>query len=145
MAEYKVPLKVGDFYDFSKTVTEADVVLFGGVTADFSTMHFNEEFCKKTPYGTRIVHGVLSFALASTASTNIQTKYETDIPAASYGYDHLRFTAPVFFGDTLTAHYEIVKVDDEAMKSYGDITVTNQKGEVVCVCTHILKFLPPQE
>ena len=145
MAEYKVPLKVGDFYDFSKTVTEADVVLFGGVTAEFSPMHFNEAFCKKTPYGTRIVHGVLSLALASTASTNIQTKYETDIPAASYGYDHLRFTAPVFFGDTLTAHYEIVKVDDEAMKSYGDITVTNQKGEVVCVCTHILKFLPPQE
>lgn len=145
MAEYKVPLKVGYFYDFSKTMTEADVLMFGGVTADFSPMHFNEEFCKNTPYGTRIVHGVLSFALGSTASTNIQMKYPSDIPAASYGYDHLRFVAPVFFGDTLTAHYEIVRVDDEAMKSYGDITITNQHGQVVCVATHILKFLPPKE
>lgn len=145
MSQHKVPLKVGDFYEFAKTVTEADVVLFGGITADFSPMHFNEEFCKSTPYGTRIVHGVLSFALGSTASTNIQFKYEVDMPAASYGYDHIRFTAPVFFGDTLTVHYEIVRVDDEAMKSYGDIVITNQHGQVVCVSTHILKFLPPEE
>lgn len=145
MGKHKVPLNVGDSYTFAKTVTETDVYLFGGITADFSPMHFNEEYCKNTPYGTRIVHGVLSFALGSTASTNIQMKYGVDIPAASYGYDHVRFTAPVFFGDTLTVLYEIVKVDDEAMKSYGDIKIVNQHGTVVCVCTHILKFLPPEE
>ena len=145
MTEYKVPLKVGDWYDFSKTISESDVYMFGGVTADFSPMHFNEVFASTTPYGTRIVHGLLTFTFGSTASTLIQQKYECSIPSASYGYDHVRFTAPVFFGDTVTAHYEIVRVDDEAMKSYGDITITNQHGDVVCVATHILKFLPPKE
>ena len=95
---------------------------------------------KTTTYGTRIVHGVLTFAFGSTASTLIQQKYESPIPSASYGYDHLRFTAPVYFGDTLTATYTVKEVDEAAMKTYADVVVTNQDGTVVCVATHILKF-----
>lgn len=136
----KLPLAVGDNYSFTKTLTETDVYMFGGVTGDFSQMHFNEEMAKTTPYGTRIVHGVLTFALGSTASTLIQQKYNSPIPSASYGYDHLRFTNPVFFGDTVTATYTITEVDEEAMKTYADVVITNQHGTVVCVATHILKF-----
>ena len=123
----KLPLEVGNSCTFTKTISESDVYLFGGITGDYSQMHFNEAFMKTTKYGTRIVHGVLTFALGSTASTLIQQKYESPIPSASYGYDHLRFTAPVYFGDTLTA-------------TYADVIVTNQDGTVVCVAKHILKF-----
>ena len=108
-------------------------------------MHFNEAFMKTTKYGTRIVHGVLTFAFGSTASTLIQQKYQSPIPSASYGYDHLRFTAPVYFGDTLTATYTVKEVDEEAMKTYADVVITNQDGTVVCVATHILKFFELEE
>ena len=67
-----IPLHIGDTAEFCKTVSETDVYLFGGITADYSQMHFNEEFMKKTMYGTRIVHGILTFAIGCTASTKIQ-------------------------------------------------------------------------
>ena len=142
---YELPLKVGDSYQFTKTISEADVYLFGGITGDFSQMHFNEEFMKTTQYGTRIVHGVLTFALGCTASTMIQQQVKSPIPSASYGYDHLRFVEPVFFGDTLTSTYTIARVEPETMKTYGELVITNQRNEVVVVATHILKFLVPKE
>lgn len=141
----KLPLEVGNSCTFTKTVSESDVYMFGGITGDYSQMHFNEAFMKTTKYGTRIVHGVLTFAFGSTASTLIQQKYESPIPSASYGYDHLRFTAPVYFGDTLTATYTVKEVDEEAMKTYADVVITNQDGTVVCVATHILKFFEVEE
>lgn len=140
MAESKIPLKVGNTASFTKTISESDVYLFGGITGDYSQMHFNAEYMKHTMYGQRIAHGLLSFTLASTASTLLQQKYESPIPSASYGYDHLRFTAPVYFGDTLTATCTIKEVDEENMKTYADVKVTNQDGTVVCVAVHILKF-----
>ncbi|MGI6535195.1 MAG: MaoC family dehydratase [Eggerthellaceae bacterium] len=141
----ELPLKVGDNCSFTKTISESDVYLFGGITGDFSQMHFNEAFMKTTKYGTRIVHGVLTFALGSTASTLIQQKYQSPIPSVSYGYDHLRFTAPVYFGDTITATYTVKQVDQDAMKTYADVILTNQNGTVVCVATHILKFFELEE
>lgn len=142
----KLPLSIGDNYTFAKTLTETDTVIFGGITADLSPMHFNETFCKeKSDYGTRVIHGLLTFCLGSTCSTLIQQKYESPLAAASYGYDHVRFTAPVFFGDTITAYYEISEVDEEANKTYADITYTNQDGTVVCVARHILKFFPKKD
>ncbi len=144
MSEHKLPLKVGDSCSFTKTVSESDVYMFGGITGDFSQMHFNEAFMKTTQYGTRIVHGVLTFALGSTASTLIQQKYDSPIPSASYGYDHLRFVNPVYFGDTITATYTIMRVEEDTMKTFADVVMTNQDDVVVCVATHILKFLPDE-
>lgn len=86
-----IPLKIGDSAVFEKTITETDVVLFGGLTGDYSQMHFNEEYMKKTMYGTRIAHGILTFAIGCTASTKIQEQVKSPVPSASYGYDKLRF------------------------------------------------------
>jgi len=139
---HQVPFEIGDTISFTKTISESDVYLFAGITGDFSQMHMNEEFMKKTKYKTRIAHGVLSLALASTASTMIQVQARSPIPSMSYGYDHLRFIKPVFFGDTLTAKYTISKIDEEELKSYAKIEVTNQKDELCLVAQHILKFFP---
>lgn len=141
----KLPLEIGNNCTFTKTVSESDVYMFGGITGDFSPMHFNEAFMKSTQYGTRIVHGVLTFAIGATASTLIQQKYDCPIPSASYGYDHLRFTAPVYFGDTLTATYTVTDTDETEMKTFAELIVANQNGQVVCVARHILKFLEPEE
>lgn len=138
-----LPLKVGDSHTFTKTISESDVYLFAGITGDFSQVHTNEEFMKGTSYGTRIAHGILSLAISSTASTNIQVKHDARIPSVSYGYDRLRFVKPIFFGDTITATYTITEVDEASMKTYAKVEVHNQRGELCTVATHILKFLPP--
>jgi acyl dehydratase len=140
---HKLPLKVGDTCNFTKTISESDVYLFAGITGDFSQVHTNEEYMKTTPYKTRIAHGILSLAISSTASTLIQVYHKADIPSVSYGYDRLRFVKPIFFGDTVTATYTITEVDPENMKTFAKVEVHNQKGELCTVTQHILKFLPP--
>ncbi|MGI6105864.1 MAG: MaoC family dehydratase [Raoultibacter sp.] len=141
----KVPVNIGDTASFTKTISESDVYGFGGIIADFSPMHFNEEHAKTTPYGRRIVHGVLTFAFASTASTVLQEKTAIATPGVSYGYDGIRFIKPVFFGDTLATVYTVTAVDEEQSKSYGHVEIFNQHGDIVCACTHILKFLAKNE
>lgn len=145
MSEVKVPFEIGDSCTFTKTISESDVYMFAGITGDFSQMHMNEAFMNTTKYKTRIVHGVLTFALGSTASTLIQTQAKADIPSVSYGYDRLRFVKPVYFGDTVTATYTIIEIDNENLKSVGKVEVVNQHGEVVVVANHILKFFPLDE
>lgn len=145
MKELKVPFEIGDSCTFTKTISESDVYMFAGITGDFSQMHTNEAFMNTTKYKTRIVHGVLTFALGSTASTLIQTQAKAEMPSVSYGYDRLRFVKPVYFGDTVTATYTIIEIDNENLKSVGKVEVVNQKGEVVVVANHILKFFPLDE
>jgi len=145
MKELKVPFEIGDSCTFTKTISESDVYMFAGITGDFSQMHTNEAFMNTTKYKTRIVHGVLTFALGSTASTLIQTQAKSEMPSVSYGYDRLRFVKPVYFGDTVTATYTIIEIDNENLKSVGKVEVVNQKGEVVVVANHILKFFPLEE
>jgi len=145
MSEVKVPFEIGDSCTFTKTISESDVYMFAGITGDFSQMHMNEAFMNTTKYKTRIVHGVLTFALGSTASTLIQTQAKAEIPSVSYGYDRLRFVKPVYFGDTVTATYTIIEIDNENLKSVGKVEVVNQHGEVVVVANHILKFFPLDE
>lgn len=137
----KVPLSVGDKQTFTKTIAESDVYQFAGITGDFSPFHVNEEYMKGTQYGTRIAHGVLTFALSSTASTLIHQPYDEECPVASYGYDHVRFTGPVYFGDTITCNYEVISVDEETGKTVAKVEIVNQNGDTVCVAEHILKFL----
>jgi len=132
-------IEIGDSVTFTKTVSESDVYLFAGVTGDFSSNHVDAEYMKLTPYGQRIAHGVLSLALSSTASTLMQLK--SGLPCVSYGYDRVRFIKPVFFNDTLTVSYTILERDLEQSKTFSEIQVTNQRGELCTVAIHILKFL----
>lgn len=136
----ELPLQVGDTCSFTKTVSESDVYLYSGITGDFSQMHFNEEFMKTTPYKTRIVQGVLTFGFGCTASTLIQQQMRSDIPSVSYGYNKLRFIKPVYFGDTLTAKYTVTELDPENMKTFADVQIYNQNGDIVVYAQHILKF-----
>lgn len=130
---------VGARVTFSKTVGESDVYLFAGITGDLSPNHVNEEYMKATPYGQRIAHGVLIVGFMSTCSTKIIEQLER--PAVSYGYDRIRFVKPVFIGDTITVEYEVTEQDLEDEKTFARITVTNQRGELVAVATHILKYI----
>ncbi|HZD24924.1 MAG TPA: MaoC family dehydratase [Alphaproteobacteria bacterium] len=91
---------------YSRTVTEADIVLFAGISGDFNPLHLNREFAEKTHFGGTIAHGMLT---ASLISTVVGTKLPG--PGAIYMSQNLRFTAPVRAGDTVTAIATVTSVD----------------------------------
>jgi 3-hydroxybutyryl-CoA dehydratase len=142
MAELYV--KVGDRVTFAKTVAETDVYLFAGITGDFSVNHVNEQYMAQSKYGRRIAHGALIVGYMSTCSTSMIDKCQgatRDETPVSLGYDRVRFLGPVFIGDTVTLTYTIAEVDPQKRQSLADISVVNQKGELVTVARHILRWV----
>jgi acyl dehydratase len=121
-----------------RTITEADIVTHAGQTGDFYPHHMDAEWCKTQPFGARMAHGtlVLSVSVGMLAG-------EINESAMSYGYDKVRFIAPVFIGDTITSKAEIITKRDHAKKpdEFGmvdeQVTVMNQKGETVIAFTHL--------
>ena len=124
----------GELKTPGRTITEADIVAFAGVTGDFVELHTNEEFAKQTKYGRRIAHGALVFSVSIGLATRTNTLDDTLIAFA--GVDKLRFVAPVFIGDTL---HVIKKVSDRRELGAGQGTVVfetkvfNQRNELVLV------------
>lgn len=121
-----------------RTITEADIVTHAGQTGDFYPHHMDAEWCKTQPFGARMAHGtlVLSVSVGMLAG-------EINESAMSYGYDKVRFIAPVFIGDTITSKAEIIAKRDHTKKpeEFGmvdeQVTVTNQKGETVIAFVHL--------
>lgn len=136
-------VKIGDTVTFSKTVSESDVYLFAGITGDLSPNHVNKAYMEKSGYGRLMAHGALMVGYMSTASTMaIAHTRDSDETPVSLGYDRIRYLKPVFLGDTITVHYEIVSIDMTARRSVADIRITNQDGELTTVGQHILKWVP---
>ncbi len=117
-----------------RTVTEADIVNFAGLTGDWNPLHTDEEFAKKSFFGKRIAHGTLIFSITIGLLTRLGFIEKSIL--AFYGIDKLRFTNPVFIGDTIKAVAKVVEVKDKG--GYGVITLeartVNQKGDVVLTC-----------
>jgi 3-hydroxybutyryl-CoA dehydratase len=135
---------VGAQVSCSKTVAESDVMLFAGITGDFSPNHIDEEAMAKTAYGGRIAHGALLVGYMSRASTLIGDKcpalMTTHYPV-SLGYDRVRFLKGVRIGETLTIGYTITGIDPEKSRTIASIEMKNQKGETVAAATHIMTWI----
>jgi 3-hydroxybutyryl-CoA dehydratase len=123
---YFEELSVGQKSSFSKTVTEADIVLFAAVSGDTNPAHFNEEYASKTMFKGRIAHGMLS---ASFLSTVFGTKMPG--PGAIYISQNLKFKAPVRIGDTVVAEVELVELIAE--KKRANFKCTCRVGSTVVV------------
>ena len=137
-------LKIGETATFAKTITEADVVLFSGLTGDFDPIHVNEQYAKATPFGRRIAHGGLVMGLLSTtASTMSRRSVERGSTATSVslGYDKIRFIRPVFINDTLTARYTIEEIDIATARSRSKVEIVNQSDELCLIGTHVMKWV----
>lgn len=121
-----------------RTITETDIVMHAGQTGDFYPHHMDAEWCKTQEFGARVAHGtlILSVAVGMLAG-------EINEAAFSYGYDKVRFIAPVFIGDTITSTATISGKRDHAKKpdEYGiveeQVTVANQRGETVIAFIHV--------
>lgn len=134
---------IGLSTSFRKTVSESDVYLFAGITGDLSPNHVDEAFMKSTPYGGRIAHGALLVGYMSGCSTDIVAQCVSlkNFQPVSLGYDRIRFLKGVLFGDTIELKYTISSADAEKFRTIADITITNQRGELCAVATHIMTWL----
>jgi oxepin-CoA hydrolase/3-oxo-5,6-dehydrosuberyl-CoA semialdehyde dehydrogenase len=119
-----------------RTVSEADIVNFGGISGDFFYMHFDEIAAKDSQFGKRIAHGY--FVLSAAAGLFVSPAPGPVL--ANYGLDNLRFVAPVAIGDTIRARLTCKrKVDRNRTDERGigqgvvawDVQVTNQNDELV--------------
>jgi len=89
-----------EFKTHARTLTEADVVNFAGVTGDFNPLHMDETYARTTRFGRRVPHGQLIFVLSlGLAERCIVSLFQAGV-IAFYGVDRLRFVKPVFIGDT---------------------------------------------
>ena len=119
-------MKVGDWAEFSKTVTETDVYMLAGITGDFNPAHVNEQYAGKTHFKKRIAHGMLSAGFISTV-------LGTKLPGcgAIYMKQELKFLAPVYIGDTVTARAEVLEINIEKNRVTMKTTCSNQDGTMV--------------
>ncbi|MDQ3753965.1 MAG: MaoC family dehydratase [Acidobacteriota bacterium] len=119
-------LKTGDSATVSKTITDEDIRLFGELVGDHNSVHLDDEFAKKTRFGRRIAHGMLSASLVSTV-------IGTRLPGAGAIYlsQSLRFVAPVYPGDTVTATATVTKIREDKPIVTLETICTKQDGETV--------------
>ena len=122
---YLEDLTVGQSASYAKTVTEADVILFAGITGDDNPVHINQEFAETTMFKGRIVHGIFCAGLISTvAGTRLPG------PGAIYVEQGLKFKAPVRIGDTVTATVTVREIIAEKRRVLCD-TTCSVKGKIV--------------
>ncbi|MCI8477903.1 MAG: dehydratase [Oscillospiraceae bacterium] len=125
--------KVGDTFDTAaRTVTEADIAIFAGLSGDYNPLHTNEEYAKDTIHKTRIAHGALIVAIASGLRNQTRILEGTTIGLAGITE---KFTAPTRAGDTIHCHCEILstretKKPDRGLVVYRCQTI-NQNDVVV--------------
>jgi acyl dehydratase len=123
-------LKVGDKFIDSITITEAHVVKAAGLFRDFNALHTNEPNMKTSRFGKRIVHGALTFGLMVGVYSNVF--YDTDISTVDAS---IKFTAPVYMGDTISMEWEVKGLDAKPKLDGGLVSLSgeikNQSGTIV--------------
>jgi len=118
-----------------RTVTEADIVMFAGLSGDWNELHTNAEFMKETIFGQRIAHGLLTLSIAS--GLELRTRGRPPIEILAFlGMDKVRFTAPVFIGDTIRVEAEVIEARPSKSRPGAGIlrfksAVKNQRDEDV--------------
>lgn len=119
-------LTVGQWAEVSRTITEADLVLYAGITGDTNPLHVNAEWSANSRFGGRIAHGLLTAGLLSTV-------LGTRLPGAGAVYlnQTLAFRRPVYPGDTITARAEVVELLVEKRQVRLATRISNHKGDVV--------------
>ena len=121
-----------------RTITEADIVFHAGHSGDFFPHHMDAEWCRTQPFGQRIAHGTMTFAIGiGLTATQINPR------AFTYGYERLRFPAPVHAGDTIRTRVTVGRMQDDAKRpGFGRVVeiceTTNQHGKTVMYCEHVL-------
>ena len=126
-------IKIGDDASLSRTITEAHIVNYAGVTGDVNPVHVDAEYAAKSMFGERIAHGMLIAGLISAV-------LGTQLPGPNSIYlgQDLKFKAPVKIGDTVTVVVTVTEKREDKPIMKLQTTVTNQRGEVVVDGTAVM-------
>jgi len=128
-----------EYISQGRTITDADVVNFAGVSGDFNPLHTDEEFCKKGVFGKRIAHGALGFAISTGLSNQMGLFFGTTI---AFIECTVKYTAPLIIGDTV--HIIIVPTAINVSSKPGrgilkqDLKLINQDGSVIMESSQVL-------
>ncbi len=117
-------LQIGEKFSTHKQITEAVVQAFAELSGDFNPIHLDEEFAKTTRFGQRIAHGMISAALISAV-----LGYEFKERKVVYLSQTLKFIAPVFLGDTVTATATVTKIREDKPIVTLETVCSKQNGE----------------
>ena len=122
-----------------RTITEADVTNFAGVSGDFNHLHTDAERMRETDFGERIAHGMLVLSITTGLIWQTRSDAEREAVVAFYGIDSLRFVAPAFIGDTIHLEVEVIETEPRdhpvgnGIVRYA-IDARNQRDETVLAC-----------
>ncbi|MBK6724005.1 MAG: MaoC family dehydratase [Acidobacteria bacterium] len=130
-------LKIGDSFSTTREITDDVIRKFANVSGDFNPIHLDEEFAAKTRFGKRIAHGMLSGAFISAVLGNEFREIST-----IYLSQTMKFTAPVFLGDTVTTTATITNVRDDKPIITVETVCTNQNGETTLKGEAVVMVLP---
>lgn len=118
-------LIIGKSAEYSKLVSDSDVMKFAEITGDFNPVHVDEVAASKSRFGGRIAHGMLSAGIVSAAIAN-----ELPGPGSIYLGQTLKFTLPVRIGDTITVSLAVIEILSKRRVKLSTLCA-NQKGEKV--------------
>jgi acyl dehydratase len=119
-------LEVGQRARRTKTVTAHDVELYAEVTGDLNPLHFDSEFAARTRFGRLVAQGGITAGML-----NALVAMDLPGPGTVFMSQSLRYLAPTYLGDTLTAEVEILSVKPDKPVCQLKATITNQDGTVV--------------
>lgn len=128
---------LGKTAHFSKTLSESDLYLYAGITGDLNPVHCNEEYAKKTKFGARIAHGLLTASYIC-----MPLGMYLPGPGTIQISQFLEFKRPVFIGDTINVNLEVTEILEKGRIKIRTL-LTNQKDEVIIDGYAIV--LPPRE
>ena len=130
-------IRIGDKYSTSREVTDDLIRKFAEVSGDYNPIHLDEEFAKTTRFGRRIAHGMLSGAFIS-AVLGGEFKERKIV----YLSQTMKFTAPVFLGDTVTATATIANIREDRRIVTLETVCTNQNGDTLVTGEAVVMILP---
>jgi len=131
--QYFEDIQLGDEYvSPGRTITEADIVAFAGLSGDYNVLHTDAEYMKTSIFGERIAHGLLGLSISSGLGSRAIVR-----PFATIAFLGLRwrFKGPIKIGDTITVRMRVSDKKETSKPDRGIVTlqrsVLNQRGEVV--------------
>lgn len=130
-------LKIGDQFSTSKQITDAVVRAFADLSGDYNPIHIDEEFAKTTQFGRRIAHGMISGALISAV-----LGYEFKERRVVYLSQTMKFVAPVFIDDTVTATATVKNIREDKPIVTLETVCTNQNGKTTLKGEAVVMILP---
>lgn len=130
-------LNIGDTFSTSRLVTDELIRKFADVSGDYNPIHLDEEFAKTTRFGRRIAHGMLSGAFIS-AVLGLEFKERKIV----YLSQTMKFTAPVYLDDTVTATATVTNIREDRGIVTLETVCTNQNGETLVKGEAVVMILP---